>query len=372
MRSTSRCIGLALALLVGAVVPLVAHAAPPTIQCPPAQVTYEFGGASFLVTASDPDGDPVELSVANLPRRASLDAPSGWFSWVPDDTQAGTHSIEFRATAGGETAACLVTITVVNYDLLPRIVCPAPGSVERGDTLAVQFTATDDDNDPLTFAMTPLPPGATLSPGGSVVWDTAQVTEGTYSFQVRVSDGTLAATCAWSVVVTASATLPILECPGSQTLTRGQSLAFVILASGGVAPITPGASDLPAGATFDAGTGRFSWTPTLDQSGAYLPRFTATTALGASVSCTVPISVLDTTAQPPTILCSPSRTLQELQPLSFRVAAFDPQGSALVLSVVPLPAGAQFSPTTRWFSWTPSPGQAGTYDLRFTDRKSVV
>jgi len=43
-----------------------AQAAPPVINCPPAQSTYENGVVDFTVTASDPDGDPVTLSLVNL------------------------------------------------------------------------------------------------------------------------------------------------------------------------------------------------------------------------------------------------------------------------------------------------------------------
>ncbi len=50
---------------------------------------------SLLITATDPDGDPVTYVADSLPRGAVLDASTGWFKWHP--TRADTYSVRFRA-----------------------------------------------------------------------------------------------------------------------------------------------------------------------------------------------------------------------------------------------------------------------------------
>jgi uncharacterized protein (TIGR03437 family) len=61
---------------------------------------------SFTVTAADPGGLPVVLSVGDLPQGATFDSSAGAFSWTPDVTQAGGYQITFTATnsAGASSA----------------------------------------------------------------------------------------------------------------------------------------------------------------------------------------------------------------------------------------------------------------------------
>jgi uncharacterized protein (TIGR03437 family) len=61
----------------------------------------------FLVTAEDPQGLPLNLSLAGLPVGASYDRATGQFAWVPMVNQAGTYTLTATATnsAGASSAA---------------------------------------------------------------------------------------------------------------------------------------------------------------------------------------------------------------------------------------------------------------------------
>ncbi len=60
------------------------------------------------------------------------------------------------------------------------------------------------------------------------------------------------------------------------------------------------------------------------------------------------------------------RSVQEGQLLQFTISANDPDGDPITYSASNLPSGATFDAGTCIFSWTPSPGQAGTYpNIRF-------
>lgn len=52
----------------------------------------------FVVSASDPDGDMVTLSVIDLPQGATFNASTGKFSWTPNSGQAGLYRVTFSAT----------------------------------------------------------------------------------------------------------------------------------------------------------------------------------------------------------------------------------------------------------------------------------
>jgi spore coat protein CotH len=86
----------------------------------------------FRVTASDLDGDPIDLSVDTLPPNATFTAGTGEFVFTPDAIQVGVISLTFSATDGfGGVARELVSISV-------REPTPPP----EGDALATDAGCT--------------------------------------------------------------------------------------------------------------------------------------------------------------------------------------------------------------------------------------
>ena len=75
-------------------------------------------------------------------------------------------------------------------------------------------------------------------------------------------------------------------------------------------------------------------------------------------------------ADVPVLVTAPFRTMvAENETATFDVAAFERTGGHVTLTASGLPPGAEFTDNgdnTASFSWTPAPGQAGTYRLRFT------
>lgn len=76
---------------------------------------------SFVVSASDPDGDPLVLTASGVPSGAVhvpalpvLGSPvASTFSWTPAAGQEGTHVIDYLVDDGLDTVACQVTVEVV-------------------------------------------------------------------------------------------------------------------------------------------------------------------------------------------------------------------------------------------------------------------
>lgn len=58
-------------------------------------------------------------------------------------------------------------------------------------------------------------------------------------------------------------------------------------------------------------------------------------------------------------------SVSEYEPLQLQLAATDPEGAAVTLSVSGLPAGASFEPATGTFLWRPLGDQAGVYTINF-------
>src|SRR5207302_4312540 len=59
---------------------------------------------SITMTASDPDGDALSFAATNVPTGASFvdnHNDTATFSWTPDSTQTGTHSMTVTVTDAG-------------------------------------------------------------------------------------------------------------------------------------------------------------------------------------------------------------------------------------------------------------------------------
>jgi uncharacterized protein (TIGR03437 family) len=75
----------------------VIPAAGPVLKAPGSQMVKPGERLSFAVSAIDPDNLPLQLSATGLPERASFDASTGQFSWVPSPSEAGRHDVTFSA-----------------------------------------------------------------------------------------------------------------------------------------------------------------------------------------------------------------------------------------------------------------------------------
>lgn len=75
---------------------------PPEFDPVDAKTVNENETLQFAVTASDPDGDTLELFTGELPTGASFDPVTGIFWWTPDNTQAGNYVVGFYALDNSE------------------------------------------------------------------------------------------------------------------------------------------------------------------------------------------------------------------------------------------------------------------------------
>jgi hypothetical protein len=160
-----------------------------------------------------------------------------------------------------------------------------------GVPLVIPLSASDPDRDPVAFAVSGAPLGATLVDHGNGTgeWSWTPPTEGSLLFGLvltfSVTDGGVPrASDSEEVVVTRGAGAanrpPTLSVIGSRTLQVGESLSAMITASDldGDA-LRFDATGLPGGASFTDlhdGTAELRWTPTESEVGSYPARVTVT------------------------------------------------------------------------------------------------
>ena len=110
--------------------------------------------------------------------------------------------------------------------------------------------------------------------------------------QTATVTATLDASQVQDTILVTPQSAPVVADPGRQITKFGNIVSFLVHAvdPNGL-PVQLTARGIPAGASFEAGDGRFSWTPDQSQMGSYEVAFTASNSAGQSSTLQVPIDV---------------------------------------------------------------------------------
>ncbi len=334
-----------------------------------------YGNANYdVMNMDDPTGVDGNLSLD--PRFA--DPGAGDWRLQPDSpcAEAGDNALAYGTVDLDGNPRILPslggTVDMGAYEALrhsPKAADQALSTLE--DTaLGITLTATDADGEALTYSVVSQPAHGTLSGSApDLTYTPAQDYNGSDSFTFRANDGALDSnTATVAITVTAVNDAPILAAIGGKAVDEEAVLSFTVAASdpadGPADGLTCTAAGLPEGATFEPGTGVFTWTPTEAQQGTFAVTFTVTDdgTPSLSISETVTITVAEVNDAP---MLAPigARSVVAGALLSFTVTASDPNdvpANALTLSAAGLPAGAAFDPASGAFAWSPTEAQGGT------------
>ncbi|MCU7916199.1 MAG: putative Ig domain-containing protein [Candidatus Thiodiazotropha sp. (ex Gloverina cf. vestifex)] len=181
----------------------------PTISGIPDSSLAEGNAYSFTPVASDPDGNSLAFSAANLPQWASFNDSTGTLSGTPDFTAAGTYSNIVISVSDGAASASLASfnITVTDVNQAPTISGTPSASVIAGDGYTFAPNADDADGDSLTFTVNNLPAWASFNNSNGSLTGTPQESDvGVYgNIQITVTDGNEDVSLgAFSIVVNSS------------------------------------------------------------------------------------------------------------------------------------------------------------------------
>ena len=167
----------------------------------PATATVAVGSTlNFDVTATDPDGDHVDLVGSALPPGSTFHDNgdnTGTFAWSPITGQAGTHLASFSGNdgrGGSGSASTTITVTdVVSENHPPTVSAPATLQTDEGVNLSFTVTASDQDGDHVALSATSLPSTATFSDQGNDTgdfsWTPGSTESGVYNVIFVGDDG---------------------------------------------------------------------------------------------------------------------------------------------------------------------------------------
>jgi len=238
---------------------------------------------SFTATATDPDVPANTLTFsldAGAPSGATINSSTGVFRWTPTEAQGpGAYPVSVRVSDGILDDFENVQITVNDVNKAPVVTAITDKSVNEGDALTFTAVATDADlpANNLTFSLQagtdPVPSGASINGSTGVFTWTPTEAQGpsVYEFKVRATDnGTPVLFGEANVKITVNEVnqAPVLEAIGNKSVDEGSALTFTAKAADADVPantLTFSLDGAPAGASINATTGAFSWTPADDE-----------------------------------------------------------------------------------------------------------
>ena len=358
------------------VMTVVSENDPPVLAPIPSVVVLAGETLEIPLRARDLDSESLEFTLAGLPAPAQIvatgDPEAPRLSWRATTDDIGTYAAVVTVTDQGNgdpDAAHQVTRTfdvrVRADNSPPGFDPPEPLTVAEGEPLELTLAGTDPDGDPVHFAASGLPAGASIDPlTQQFRWTPGYDQAGDHTIHLTVSDAAAAADGQIEISVTETNRPPRLVAPSPPIGRENQLLEFRVDGGdpdGGATILT--ATGLPDAATLDAATGQFRWNPGFDDAGSYTVDLTLADPHGASDTVSVPI-IVDNVNRPPTLDVADHQVSIGSE-LDFSLGGYDPDdGDTLVYSASGLPAGASLNAQTGRVRWVPAPGQSGDHHVR--------
>jgi len=264
---------------------------------------------SFIIGISDPDIEDdgkLVVSCNKLPQGASLKGQS--FSWKPSYEQSGSYTLTFTVKdLEGLTDKFTHTITVTNTNRAPAIVKPNRIEESENEEIKYKVNVSDPDKEDkglLETTVEGLPEGASFEKN-TLTWKPNFDQSGLYNltYTVKDKDGLTASTTQEIVVKHVNRKPKIKINAGKEVkVLVNKSLAFNVSVSDpdkedqDKLRLTC-TSELPKGASFNASTGEFSWTPSAQQNGGYSFEFKVTDSANESAYAEIDVRVSEESAQ---------------------------------------------------------------------------
>ena len=352
---------------------------PPLISGSPTTSLTAGSPYNFQPQASDPDGDALVFSAANLPHWAIINTKTGAVTGTPAEADVGMTGMITVSVSDSKAISELpdfriqvssaATVPPPATNRAPTIVGTPPTAATVGKVYSFTPVGDDEDDDTLTFSIQNKPAWATFTPAtGQLTGTPISANVGTTSnVTISVSDGTATtALPAFNVTVTSTAPTnrpPTLTGTPVTTIVAGSAYSFRPVGSDPDGnTLTYSIQNKPAWATFSTSTGRLSGTPGTADVGTSA-RITISVS-DAVVTVSLPSFTIQVTApanRAPTISGSAPASVNVGGSYSFQPSAADADGNTLTFTIANRPSWATFSSTTGRLTGSPAAGDVGSY-----------
>ncbi|MEY4385359.1 MAG: hypothetical protein RLY20_642 [Verrucomicrobiota bacterium] len=360
--------------------------AAPTLPLIAAQTVVEGDLLTFTNVATDNDLPANALTYSLLGAPSGAAVTNGVFTWTPTEAQGpSTNVIAMVVTDNGVpslSATQSFTVIVLETNTAPVLAGIPDFVVIEGATITFTNAASDADlpANPLTYALSGAPAGASVSVDGVFTWNTTEADgPGTNVISFIVADNgapSLSATQSFTVIVLETNSAPTLPAISDRVIAVGSLLTFTNLAADTDLPannLTYSLAAAPLGAAVTNGI--FTWTPVGSQSpGTNVIAMIVTDDGIPSLSTTQSFTVIVVNSNTaPSLAAISDRVLHATMTLVITNSAADTDvpANALTYSLDPgAPPAATIGATNGLFLWTPADADAGTTNaitVRVTD-----
>ncbi len=321
--------------------------------------------------ADKEDAGKLVYKAESLPEGATFDAASRTISWTPTYEQSGNYSVKITVTdVGGLTDTKNQDIRISHVNRPPVMNAIADQTADEGKAVSFTVEVSDPDKEDanrLTVKAEGLPTGAVFTPiNKTFAWTPNYEQAGEYTVTFTVNDGGgMSESKTAKIKVNNVNRKPALTLPLIPRSAENKLVSFALTATDpdkdDAGKLTFSADGLPSGAEVSS-DGKFSWTPTFDQSGSYTITFKVKDAGGLEDTRPATLTI-DNVNRPPKLEAVGNQTTDENKQLSFTVSAIDDDKTdKLTYTMTGAPVGVVISADGN-FSWTPTYDQAGTYTI---------
>ncbi len=345
----------------------------PVISSVPDLAVTELQLYSYQINAVDPDlGDVLTYALTNSPTGMTIDAATGLVSWTPQVGQQGSVNVAVRVQdAAGLFDTQSFTLVVSEFNLSPNITSGPVAEATATLLYSYQVTATDGNNDPLTFSLGEFPEGMVIDAlSGLVSWTPTDAQIGSHPVTVIATDPRGGAgSQSFTIIVEELNVAPSIDTTSLPDANEDQLYVQTLLASDANTgdSIAYTVSSGPTSLRIDANTGEIRWLPVSNNVGANSVTLRVTDIDGLFDEQTFTINVVNSDDAPVITSEAPlSGNPDELY--AYQVEASDADGGVLTYSLTEAPAGMLID-TAGLINWTPLATQAGTQQvaIRVTD-----
>lgn len=216
----------------------------------------------------DDDGslDPESVTIIDQPAEGTVTVDGGGEVTYTSTGDLGDDAFTYTiADLDGDTSAlATVTVTVRGANAAPTLDPIDDQSQDEGTEIALAVTATDPNDDDLSYSATGLPEDLAIDPGtGAITGALSQTAAGTYPVEVTVDDG-LGGTDTQSFTWTVNAVNvdPVITPIADQQSAIGPADLQLVATDPDGDAVTWSADGLPDGLAVDIGTGLISGSAT--------------------------------------------------------------------------------------------------------------
>ena len=342
-----------------ATVNITVNSIPDSNQAPVAEdlavTTQEDAQVSILLRASDANNNTLTYTIVSTPTNGASAGTAPSLSYTPNSNYNGTDSLTFKVNDGTvDSNTATVTITVTPVNDLP-VASAQDVTTSEDSSKSITLTASDIENEPLTYVIISSPNNGTLSgTPPDLTYTTTSDLNGSDSFSFIVDDGKgLSSEATVNITIDPVNDPPV---PNDQSLTTSEDT---------VAPITLTASDLdgdrltytvtanPNKGTLSGTAPNLSYTPSPNVNGEDTFSFIVSDDITISSEKTVSIQII--TANDSPTADKQTLTIFEDQATSITLTGDDTDNDTLAYTVTIDPTHGSLSGTVPNLTYTPHP-----------------